>query len=288
MMLSFLKIAAVVVLPALAVLFYRTIVLPPQQWAKHTSGGLLGEVHIKDSKDAHKLADDSKAEAFLMWEEPSSNWELMHNETYLRVEVRRITEGPFNTSGLLLSRSEGIVNNVTPDELYRFLTTPIGLQLLDPNLDLDEAAKYIERYDWEGHGKDARLDVHESFNRVVLPGMSERYYIVLNGYDYHQRFFFCKSIIHDSKPGSSPYYEGSPMPTTDPRVRALNTFYFQMMDAPSGQGTLVRMVNYADLRIGSTMINWMTAKVFYPDLYSKLNAKWSDDSSNHDGFVGSS
>ena len=257
--------------PTVFAALYGMVVIPPRRWAKHTSGGLIGERRIENSKDAHQLAKEVVAEAFALWDE--RNWEVMHNASNLVVEARRITEGPFKTSGILLHRADGVVEGANPDELFRFLTSVEGLLLLDPALDPAEAAKYMERYDWKGRG--SRLDVHESFTRDVPPGMKERYYITLNGYDYSDRFFFCKSIVHDARPGSSPYYEAGPVATEDPRVRAVNTFYFRM--TPTRGGTRVQMINYADVMMGSTLMNWKVGKLFFPSVYDKLRERFSND-----------
>ena len=83
------------VVPAMMAFVYAIVVLPPQRWASHTSGGLMGEMPVQNSKDAHNVAEEVVAEAFDLWDEPSSNWQVMHNNTNLLVEARRITEGPY-------------------------------------------------------------------------------------------------------------------------------------------------------------------------------------------------
>lgn len=161
----------------------------------------------------------------------------------------------------------------------RYLIGPDGIQILDETMDLEKVNESIETYEWKGFGKDARLDVHESFN-AMPPGVKDRYFIVLNGYYTKERFFFCKSIVHDSRPGSTPYYETADNQdlreanTKDDRVRAYNTFYFQMSPTEDRTGTVVRMVNYADFMMGSTIMNWMICKAFYPGIYERLRAKF--------------
>mmetsp|Transcript_20345 Transcript_20345/g.30591 ORF Transcript_20345/g.30591 Transcript_20345/m.30591 type:complete len:121 (+) Transcript_20345:431-793(+) len=113
-----------------------------------------------------------------------------------------------------------------------------------------------------------------------MPGsVKDRYHVVLNGYNTKDRFFFCKSIVHDSRPVSSPYYElmDSNMELVnkgDERVRAINTFYFHMSPSKDGKGTIVRMVNYADFMLGSTIMNWLICKGFYPGVYDRMKAKF--------------
>jgi len=278
-------------LPVLfAVLFYAFIIRPPTRWARGTQGGLIGEVYIRDVNDAHRHAAQYVEEANAIWSEPSSNWEITHGSNTkngasnnLITEVRRITEGPFLNSGILLTRSDGIVEGATdPSEVFDFLTSIEGLKMLDPSMDPEEANKHIESYAWKGHGRGSHLDVHESFIRAVPPGMEERYHIVLNGYDKQNNFFFCKSIIHDGKPGSSAYFSdidgkvpAAALKTEDPRVRAVSTFYFRMTPTEDKKSTRVQMVNFADAQMGSTMINWILGKAFFPGVYDGLQKRFA-------------
>lgn len=262
-------------IPVLLASLYAAINIPPTQWAKGTKGGLIGEILVHNRNDAHLHASAFVEEAFAIWSEPASNWEVTHDASDLVVEIRRITSGPFAASGIHLTRANGVVPNANPDEVYDFLTSEEGLLMLDPNMDPDEIANNIETYPWKGHGKGSHLDVHESFMHAVPPMMEERYYIVLNGYDIKDRFFFCKSIVHDARPGSSIYYEGVAVETDDPRVRALNTFYFRMTPTEDGTGTMVQMINYVDLRMGSTMMNWLLGKAFYPGVFGGLKEKFA-------------
>ena len=266
----------------LAYLFQTKIVDPPQRWAKDTTGNLIGEVYIQTKDDALQFANEAIAEGFQIWDEPSSNFEVMHNSTTssekLLVEARRITRGPFQSSNILLTRSTGVIVGADPDAIYNHLISPEGIQILDETMDPAKVPKYIERYDWDGFGKDARLDVHESFN-AMPPGVKDRYHVVLNGYYTKERYFFCKSIVHDSKPGSSPYYlteddailEAN---NKDDRIRAINTFYFHIAPTKDSRGTVVRMINYADFIMGSTVMNWLIAKAFYPGVYGRLKSKF--------------
>ena len=83
------------------------------------------------------------------------------------------------------------------------------------------------------------------------PGITDRYHLVLNGYYTKERYFFCKSIVHDSIPGASPYFkftnETSSQPTKDEHgVRAINTFHFRIQPMPDKKGVIIRMINYTD------------------------------------------
>jgi len=282
-------------------IFYRAVVVPPRVWGEGTSGGLLAEARIRSKEDALDFADKAVREAFGLWAEPSSNWQIMHNSSFsnnnssssssssntLVVEARRITRGPYSASGILLGRSRGEVVGADPDEVYNFFASPDGMKLLDESMDVEMAAKYIKRYDWRegegsGGGRDGtRLDVHESFNPMPWI-VADRYHVVLNGYRTGDRFFLCKSIVHDSRPGSSVYFTddggGAPaakaMPDDDGRVRAVTTFYFHISplfnESDKTIGSIIRMINFADFQMGSTLMNWLICRGFFPGVYRRI------------------
>lgn len=291
---------SMLVIPALAlgVAFYRYIICQPRTWAEGTTGHLIGETYVRTEREAFDLAASFVQEGYDIWDEPSSNWMVMHNSSIssgvrtsgndgsssssLLVEARRITEGPMAKSNILLARSSGFVAGANADEVYNYFISPSGMQLLDPSMDPDKVQQYIERYNWKGGGKGAHLDIHESFNPMP-PGVADRYLVVLNGYRTKDRFFFCKSIVHDSRSGSSVHYDGpkTKNQTVDPRVRAVNTFYFHIspVDDGRGKGSLVRMVNFADFAIGSTMMNWLIPVGFFPGVYQRLEEKFGSEQS---------
>ena len=269
------------VIPLIASLVYLKIVLPPRSWAQNTSGGLLGEAYIRGERDARQYADRAVQEAQQIWDEASSNWENTYDSDALKVEVRRVTEGLYANSGILIGRSTGTVAGANPDEVYNYFISPEGMQLLDETMDPDQVKKYIERYGSPERG--SYLDIHESFNPMP-PGVTDRYHLVLNGYFLRKRFFFCKSIVHDSIPGSSPYFSftnqtASDVARVDPRFRAVNTFYFDIQPTLDGTGSVVRMVNYFDFQFGSTLVNWLVAKGFFPGVYQRIGEKFGSATS---------
>ena len=89
-----------------------------------------------NEKDATTFAKQAIQEGYSIWEEPSDNWETMYSATTvtspsmvqnLTVESRRITEGPYSTSNILLTRASGIIpNTISPlsppleNKPYRF------------------------------------------------------------------------------------------------------------------------------------------------------------------------
>lgn len=257
-----------------SMLVYTKIIHPPTQWAQNTHGSLLGEVYLQSEKDAFDYAKQAVAEGYSIWDEPSSNWELMHStvddKMSLEVEARRITEGSFATSNILLTRASGTIVGASADALYDYFISTEGLTLLDPSMNVTQASTYIQRFE---KSKKVYLDIHESKN--PLPVATDRYHLVLNGYYLNDKFFFCKSIVHDC----SPYFTFENATTSaqqqqqqDERVRAVNTFYFHIQPTPNG--SLVRMVNFVDFQMGSTMMNWLTAKGFFPGVYERIQEKF--------------
>uniref|UniRef100_A0A7S4N7E0 START domain-containing protein n=1 Tax=Odontella aurita TaxID=265563 RepID=A0A7S4N7E0_9STRA len=214
------------------------LVLSPQWWAPGTSGHLIGESLIDSASDAVSYAERGIEEAFWLWDEPSSNWEVVHRsggddgDEALVVEARRITEGPFADSGVLLTRAEGALNvdtllgsagngtqSLTADEVFAFITSPDGFAVIDPISDPEEFSKYVERYDgWKGHqrrGKGRkrgrgkpRLEVADAYVHLPPP-LSERLFVVLNAIDPKTRVFVSKSVLHRDRPGSSVYFSES-------------------------------------------------------------------------------
>jgi hypothetical protein len=260
----------------LAIFVQYKIILPPTKWCKDTTGGLLGEAYIQSEQDAFQFATQAVEEGYSIWDEPSTNWETMYTNGYkLHVESRRVTSGPFAKSGILLTRAVGTIIGADADVVYDHFITPEGLLLLDPTMDVEEAAKYIERYK-----KDEKtyVDIHKSFN-AMPPGVTDRYHLVLNGYYTKERYFFCKSIVHDSIPGSSRYFQfgnetassARQTQTDEHGVRAVNTFHFHIQPTLDKKGSIVRMANYVDFQVGSTLMNWLISKAFFPGVYERID-----------------
>mmetsp|Transcript_8470 Transcript_8470/g.18295 ORF Transcript_8470/g.18295 Transcript_8470/m.18295 type:complete len:344 (+) Transcript_8470:296-1327(+) len=329
------KLLSLYAVPILLAVIYSTILLPPQQWASETVGNLMGEWHVSNSWDAHNVATLAHAEAVQLWNEPNDNWAAMHNASAsaikLVVQARRVTEGPHRDSGMLITRASGIVPLVTPNELYRFLTSPEGLMLLNPSNDNDDATNnndnnstiLLGTYEWKNRGKQggllstinpkgkysARLEIIQQSSSYyyssillprirkvpLLPFMKERFDVTLNGYDYKDHFYFCKSIIvpdHDDP--SSPSAPNPPTSSEDPRtIRAIRTMYLRLTPvAPSKRhntkgGTQLEMIHYQDdtLIMGmvgtilgcssSAAMNWKMTHYFYPRIYQQLKFKFA-------------
>ena len=74
---------SMLVIPTLAMgfAFYRYIICQPRTWADGTTGNLIGEVYVRTERDALDFAASFVQEGYKMWDEPSSNWMVMHNSS---------------------------------------------------------------------------------------------------------------------------------------------------------------------------------------------------------------
>ncbi|GFH49972.1 hypothetical protein CTEN210_06448 [Chaetoceros tenuissimus] len=274
-----------ILIPVMISIFvHYKIILPPTKWATNTGGSLLGEEYLQSKQDAFQYAAKAVKEGYSIWNEPSTNWETMYKniENQLHVESRRITQGPFAKSGILLTRATGTIEGANAEKVYNHFITPEGLLLLDPSMDVKKAAEYIERYTKDNG---TYLDVHKSYNPMP-PGITDRYHLVLNGYYTKEKFFFCKSIVHDAIPGSSPYFHFANEtestlnePINDEHgVRAVNTFYFHIEPTLDKKSSIVRMVNFVDFQMGSTPMNWLISKGFFPGVFERMEEMFGDRS----------
>lgn len=281
------------------------IVLSPLSWAKNTpGGGLIGERLISSRQDAFHYAEDGLAEASRIWEEDSNDWEMMQNNTSdngdsLLVEARRITEGPFSSSRILLTRARAIIDvsavgqgEHTADSIFQFLVSPEGFAVIDPVTNPEEFSKYVERFNgWRKSDSKgvSRLEVADAFVHLGKQ-FAERIFVVLNAIDAKERVFISKSVLHKDRPGASVYHSGvdNEDVITKPhlledgteQVRALNTFGVRVNNADSAnigdKKILVEMINWADVqfhsstKINSSLSNWINCKIFLGGLFDRL------------------
>jgi hypothetical protein len=275
---------------------FVAVLLAPLSWAPNTTGGLLGEAPIRSLADAHSYADTAVQEALDIWSEPQSNWQVLTltNDTdttstdtssslSLVVEGRRITEGPFASSGVLLTRANGILpanNGYSADDVFRFLTSVEGFVVIDPFSDPDDFSKYVERYPGWREGPNAKLEVADAALHLPPP-MSERRFVVLNAMDPTSRIFVSKSVLHKDRPGASVFFDKDddefPKPSEDGGrvVRVINSFAVQVHPLENGRLS-VQMINFiADGMIHSSFVNWVDY-AFFPGLFGRLNDALAD------------
>jgi hypothetical protein len=270
---------------------FVAFLLAPLSWAPNTTGGLLGEAPIRSLADAYSYADTAVQEALDIWSEPQSNWQVLTltNDTdtdtssslSLVVEGRRITEGPFATSGVLLTRANGILpanNRYSADEVFAFLTSIEGFLVIDPFSDPDDFSKYVERYPGWREGPNASVNAKLEVADAALhlpPPMSERRFVVLNAMDPTSRIFVSKSVLHKDRPGASVFFDKDDDEFSEHSedggrmVRVINTFAVQIHPLESGRLS-VQMINFiADGIIHSSFVNWVDY-AFFPGLFGRL------------------
>ncbi|CAB9504915.1 expressed unknown protein [Seminavis robusta] len=260
------------------------LVALPSTWAPGTVGGLLGEEMLDTHQKAKDYADRSIQEALQIWAESTTNWQVMldmnepHNN--MTLEARRITEGPFSKSGVLLTRQVGRVPGVSAQDLYDFLISPEGFAVIDPMSDPVDFDKYIERIpNWRRGG---RLEVGESY----VPSSSfsnELLFVVLNTFLPAERLFVSKSILHPSRPGHSIFYDGDRVAAGENgnRTRVINTYALQVSDSADGVAE-VKIIGYIDgFPAWDFLINYLTCKIgpseFFPRLHAALEARRTAD-----------
>ena len=252
-------------LAALAAVIVGYLRLAPQRWQGAGGMSLLGEAHIRGGGDARRFATAMHREARQIWQSPSTDWNTA-SVGPVRVESIRIDLGPFNRSGVLLTRAVTSLANASAGELYALLTSPEGFAIIDPMSDPADFSEYLRKYRWGGR----RLELAEAKVEAV-PGLSRaREFCVLNAFDCRARTFVSKSVQHNAMPGSSPYADGGDPPAG--RVRALNTFALRTTPLPGGMARL-ELINYADLVGAPTLMNWINVKAFLPGLVDRLRAR---------------
>lgn len=252
--------------------------LAPLRWAGEGGAALLGEARIRTGSDARRFAAAMHREAASIWAD-GRRWHTALEGDGARVESIRIDRGPFNLSGVLLTRGAFTIANITAAALYRLLTSPEGFQIIDPLSDPADFSKYKQRYHWAR----GRLEVAEA-HVPLPPPLSPREFCVLNAFDNRRRTFVSKSVQHVSMPGASPFAADSEQP--EGRVRALNTFALRAHPLPrahgasTGVGATLELINYADLVGVPTLMNWVNVQTFLPGIVNRLRARLSETSGN--------
>jgi len=246
--------------------------LAPLRWAGAGGATLLGEAHIRGGADARRFAAAMHREAASIWEEDGLRWYTALAADGARVESTRIDRGPFNRSGVLLTRGAFTIANVSASALYRLMTSPEGFQLIDPLSDPADFAKYKQRFRWAR----GRLEVAEA--HAPLPALfSPREFCVLNAFDDGRRTFVSKSVQHASMPGASLFAAAGEPPKG--RVRALNTFALRTSPSALARGAAARaaatieLINYADLTGAPILMNWINVQAFLPGIVDRLRER---------------
>mmetsp|Transcript_16453 Transcript_16453/g.47278 ORF Transcript_16453/g.47278 Transcript_16453/m.47278 type:complete len:314 (-) Transcript_16453:272-1213(-) len=262
------------------------MLLAPSLWASGTSGGLIGETVIGSPEAARSYADMAIEEAVSIWDEPRSNWEVVQNtpksqdKVGLFVEARRITEGPLASSGVMLTRAEGILRlggRRTADEVFDFLSSPEGHAVIDPDSDPDEYSETLLTVPGWPKGR-KRKGTKPGSLEVAGSSMQGKEFVSLNAVNPTRRMFVSKSVLHNDKPGSSRYFEDGDASHNEVFAkqgnRGINTFAVEIDDIVEDNGKeaiKVRMIKYADLMPPHrSFMNWSNCKFFFPGVFKRL------------------
>lgn len=224
----------------------------PSQWVGQGGASLLGEAWI-DETTAGRFADFMLEEACDIWSQSDHEWFTYTNTSGLVVQSRRIDKGPFNASGILLTRGAAIVTGSSAESLYQLLISPKGFALIDPASDPKEFSKHAERFE---DTPSRRLEVAHAF-------ALSSHFCVLNAFVHDHSTFISKSIQHRSCQGTSVYGEA---PT---KGRALNTFAIRTTNVADQDAVLLEMINYVDIAMPIPM-NYINVAIFLQGLVDRV------------------
>ena len=131
------------------------ILLAPRRWQGAGGMHLLGEELIDGGGSARRFAHAMHSEATAIWADRRS-WHLAARQSDVResmqVESIRIDHGPFNASGVLLTRGVATIANVSARALYQLLSSAEGFAIIDPTSEPEDFSKFNERFWWR-HGR---------------------------------------------------------------------------------------------------------------------------------------
>ena len=155
------------------------ILLAPRRWQGAGGMHLLGEELIDGGGSARRFAHAMHSEATAIWADRRS-WHLAARQSdaqSMQVESIRIDHGPFNASGVLLTRGVATIANVSARALYQLLSSAEGFAIIDPISEPEDFSKFNERFWWR-HGRLAVAPGSRTWQRLHIaapvPGRSPR------------------------------------------------------------------------------------------------------------------
>ena len=149
------------------------ILLAPRRWEGEGGMHLLGEELIDGGGSARRFAHAMHSEDTAIWADRGS-WHLAARQSdaqSMQVQSIRIDHGPFNATGVLLTRGVATIANVSARALYRMLSSPEGFAIIDPISDPEDFRKFKERF-WCRHGRLEAVQVAECGRDHTKPGRS--------------------------------------------------------------------------------------------------------------------
>ena len=156
------------------------ILLAPWRWDGAGGMHLLGEELIDGGGSARRFAHAMHSEATAIWADRRS-WHQATRQSdaheSMQVESIRIDHGPFNASGVLLTRGVATIANVSARALYQLLSSAEGFAIIDPISEPEDFSKFNERFWWR-HGRLAVAPGSRTWQRLHIaapvPGRSPR------------------------------------------------------------------------------------------------------------------
>jgi hypothetical protein len=156
---------------------------------------LIGEQYVhkplefakKIDKEMHRIMNSNET----TWRGELVLNPLWNNKFKLKILSKGVS-GPAATFKMPIQRVSGVIN-ASASQLFRYLTTSAGYQILDPYNDPNDFDKIIDRFDYTP----GRLEVayaHDTSNNDV---------VVMTLINYERNKLVSKSILHRNKPGAS-------------------------------------------------------------------------------------
>ena len=243
---------------------------PALVWLLHTPNSwkgaeskisLIGEDEISNRESVYKLGKQIIDEAEYIWSVGASDWYTLHQiDDYQLVQSKKIDIGPFNDSGILITRASTIVYNFSSRSLFSLMTSKEGFKLIDTLSDPDDFTNTIKHYLF--NNKTGATDPTITYANVTsirtrLPWpFTLREFCLLNVINSKKKIFISKSVRYKSIDGSSKQCYNS-------SLRAVNTFAIKV-ESVGSLAARVKFINYLDFNgISSQVMNWVNGLLFY-------------------------
>jgi hypothetical protein len=246
--------------PALVWLLYS----PNSLRGAESNISLIGEDEISDRESVYMLGKQIIDEAEYIWSVGASDWyTLFQIDDYQLVQSKKVVIGPFNNSGILITRASTIVYNISSRSLFSLMTSKEGFKIIDTLSDPDDFSNTIKHYSFDKPGATDATTTFANLTsvRTRLPWpFSLREFCLLNVINSKSNIFISKSIrynksIDGNYSTSKQCYNSS--------LRAVNTFAIKVESVGSMEAR-VKFINYLDFNgIPSPIMNWVNGRLFY-------------------------
>ena len=236
----------------------------PNSWRGAESKiSLIGEDEISDRESVYMLGKQIIDEAENIWSVGASDWYTLYQiDDYQLVQSKKIDIGPFNNSGILITRASTIVYNISSRSLFSLMTSKEGFKIIDTLSDPDDFSNTIKHYSFNKTGATDPTTTFANLTsvRTRLPWpFSLREFCLLNVINSKSNIFISKSVRYKSIDGN-----GSTIKQCySSSLRAVNTFAIKVESVGSMEAK-VNFINYLDFNgIPSQIMNWVNGRLFY-------------------------